>query len=249
MERIEGIILGKKSYRESDELIWILSRKYGVISGIAKGSKGKIRKKQQAIQIYQQYYIDMLYREGLSIFYTFENQQKMEIIAGEKVLPLFLYGSQIAELLQYLAPKASVGIYNETAYLFAHLSEFKHPALAIIYLYQKLFSLTGLSVQLHCCARCGSTKNIMRFSFDYIGLLCRECFMHHQDKDIKNIETVKLLSRFSRIKREQLLNLELEDEQIKQLLWFWEYLYEQYGGIRLKSSRVRERLDEDERKT
>lgn len=237
-QRVKAIVLSKKKYREYDELIWLYTEEYGMLSAIIYGVKRKRSRYKGELSLFSLVYIDIKLREGLSIIYDFELLDKH--IDENAVFLSYTYASQLSELIRRVIPEKEqiTGLLSLLHELFIIIPTMHHPELLLPFLEQKLLPYSGSMVTLNACVSCGKTQNITGFSFAMQGLICQSCQDKLLEKDILDIDKIKLLVAFSKISITKLNTLFLTKDELIFICEFWNDIYENNLGIVLRSQKV-----------
>lgn len=245
MEKIEGIVLSKKTYKEYDELIWVFTEEYGMISAIIRGSKRKNNRYRGELPIFSCVIVDIIVKQGLSIIGGFEVIDT-NFKNDKQLLHLFLYAGQLSEFIQRIVPEkeAISGLFIKLKGLFSYAGSGQYPQLSLTYLQQLLLPYSGIMLELSSCASCQNKKDIIAFSYHYSGLLCKNCQNKLVGNELLDIDQIKVLVSFSRISVEKLMTLEIQPQDETFLIAFWDELYTEYLGIYLKSKKVNKSLKE-----
>ncbi|GBU11330.1 DNA repair protein RecO [Erysipelotrichaceae bacterium] len=249
MEKLETIILAKKKYREYDELVWFFTEEYGLISAIVRGVKKKTNPYRGQLTLFSFVTMDVIVKTGLSIITAFENQG-YHTKDSQSMLNIFIYGSQISELIQRVLPEKEKvsGLFNMLVFFVEKLDKLSSPNIAVLFFQQRLLFYTGVQVNLAFCSICHEKNDIIAFSNYYHGLLCLKCKAEVGMYDITDIWKLKVLVAFSQITLEKIEGLILDEQEEAFLTAFWDEIYLETLGISLKSKKVGKSLKEMEQK-
>jgi len=238
-ERIKAIVLAKQTYREYDELVWLYTSEYGLLSALVHGIKRKRSKFSGELELLSIVYIDVKVRnKGLSTIYGFE---LIESNIGEHGIFLsYAHGASLSELIRrVLVEEPPIRYMFECLQtLFCLIPQVAQPELLLTYLQQKLLPYTGSHIRLDCCVACGQTSRIIGYSYRLHGLLCASCRTMLYAGDIHDTTKIKVLVAFSRLHISQLETLVLNETDFVFLTRFWHELYANNVGISLKSQKV-----------
>ncbi|MGL5041543.1 MAG: DNA repair protein RecO [Culicoidibacterales bacterium] len=247
MEKLTGLILAKKTYREYDELVWFFTEEFGLISAILRGVKKKRNQFRGELPVFSYVHVDINVRQGLSIISDFEVIDRHYTLA-DQVLPLFLYGGQLGELVQrVLGEKQPVnGLLFILRRLFRYVVLGACPTMGVTFLGQKLLPYTGAYLSLDACGHCGNNKNIIAFSYQLSGLVCQDCKSNLQGNEIIDANKIKALVAFSRLTLEKFEQITFDDQTCQFLEVFWDEIYHDHLGVYLKSKKVAKSIREPE---
>jgi DNA repair protein RecO (recombination protein O) len=238
-ERIKALVLAKQTYREYDELVWLYTSAYGVLSALVHGIKRKRSKFTGELELYSVVYVDMKVRsKGLSTIYGFE---LITSNIDEQALFLsYAYGANLSELTRrVLADHQPIEhMFEHLLTLFSIIRQAEQPELVLTYLQQKLVPYTGGHIGLDSCGICGKTSRIIGYAYRIQGLVCGHCRHALHSGDIHDTDKIKVLVAFFRLPSHQLATLTLNDADFAFLTRFWHDWYAQNLGVSLKSQKV-----------
>lgn len=237
-QRIKAIVLAKRKYREYDELVWLYTENYGILSAIIHGVKRKRSKYKGELSLFSVVYVDVKIKTGLSTIYDFEILKQS--INEKNIFLGYTYGSQISELLRRVLPEkeAISGMFNLIETLLLLLDKLAYPNLAVAFLQQKILVFTGSQIVLERCVICQKQTNIVAYSYFHHGLICQTCQSYVMKTDLVDDQLLKLLVAFSRLDVNKLEQLQLDLHAANFISQFWQHIYEQDLGIVLKSQKV-----------
>ena len=112
------------------------------------------------------------------------------------------------------------------------LNEGLNPVVLANILETKYLNYLGVGLNLDCCLKCGSTKNIVTIIDG--GLLCKNCY---QNEPIKDLKIIKLLRLYELIDIKSITNINVLDQLINQTNEFLDDYYDRYTGLYLKSKK------------
>ena len=232
IQEVEGIILGETNYSESSKILNVLTKEYGLIGIMSKGSrnmKSKLRGVSRKL-IYGTFHI--YYKEnglstliGVDVINSFN-----EILKG---LTKISYASYIVDLtLQVVKQNDDKEIYELLKQILLKMEENLSPAILTNILEIKLLSYLGVSPMIDGCSICGTTNDIITLSSSRGGYVCRNCYT---DEGIVSDKAVKLIRMFYYVDISSITKLDISSDTLKEINQFIEDYYDRYTGIYLKS--------------
>lgn len=247
IESCMAIVLAKRAYKESDELIWLYSDCYGLISTVIHGINRKKSRYKGKIPLFAYIQADIKRRSGLSTIIDFKVMSHFDM-TKVAVFDVLTYGSQISELIRKILPEQQKNIcmFEEIRQAFMLLPNVGQKGLLVMYFQNKLLSFIGIEYTYDCCVNCQSTRQIIAFSSVYGGLICQKCSALVSKNDLVEQHKLKVLVAFSKITLENIPALVLDEQDYLFLSMFWQVLYEQGAGIQLKSQIVNLNSDKGE---
>jgi len=241
-ERTQALILMKQKYREYDELIWLYTEEYGLLSAVIHGIKRKKTKFSGELPLFALVYIEIKRTKGLSTIYNFEIIESN--VPDDAVFLCYTHGGAMSELTRRLLSDYPPirGVFTLLAQLFAFIPQVEQPELLLVYLKQRLLPYTGSQIALDGCVSCGQTTDIVGYCYRLQGIVCKNCQHELDVRDIRELAKIKVLVAFFRLELEALSTLVIDEAAQAFLISFWDELYANNLGITLKSQGVLERM-------
>ena len=232
IKKIEGIVLSEIDYKESSKIINVLTKEYGIIGLIARGTK-QVKSKLSGVTSKLTYgYFHVNYKEnGLSNLIEVDVIDRFKSI--RKSIDLMSYSLYLLEL----AEKVYKHDNDETIYdmLIASLKKidegYDYKVITIIF-ELKMLDYLAIRPVIDECVNCGNKLDIVTISSYRGGYLCKNCA---KGEVITNIKTVKLLRMFFYVDISKITKLEVSDNIKEELSKFIYDYYDRYSGLYLKS--------------
>ena len=228
-----GIILREKDYGESSKILDVLTKEYGVIGVISKGSK-KLKSNLSGVST----------RLCYGTFHIYYKKDKLSTLTGVDIINPFInikksvlsisYATYLSELTSQVI-KQSIN-YEEIFDLFINslekINELYDPLVITNILETKYLTYLGVDPILDKCSVCGRSDNIVTMSADKNGLLCSKCRTREKIVDIKSIKFIRMyyyldISKISKIEMDIKIKNEIDD--------FLTDYYNSHTGIYLNS--------------
>ena len=232
IQEVEGIILSETNYSESSKILNVLTKEYGLIGIMSKGSrnmKSKLRGVSRKL-IYGTFHI--YYKEnGLSTLIGVDVINSFNEVL--KDLTKISYVSYIVDLtLQVVKQNDDTEIYELLKQVLLKIEENLSPAILTNILEIKLLSYLGVAPMIDGCSICGTTNDIITLSSTRGGYVCRNCYT---DEGIVSDKAVKLVRMFYYVDISSITKLDISSDTLKEINQFIEDYYDRYTGIYLKS--------------
>ena len=232
IKKIEGIILSEVDYKESSKIINVLTKEYGIIGFIAKGTK-KVNSPLTAVTSKLTYgYFHVKYKEnGLSTLMEVDVIDRFKNI--KKDISMMSYSLYLLELSDRVYKHSENNtIYDELIASLKKIDEgYDYQVITNIF-ELKMLDYLGIRPVVDECVNCGSKHDIVTISSYKGGYLCKNCA---RGEVIVNIKTIKLLRMFYYVDINKISKLEVSDSIKKELSRFIYDYYDRYSGIYLKS--------------
>lgn len=229
---IEGIILDERAYGETSKIINILTKEYGIIGVIAKGSR-TLKSELRSVTGKLTY----------GIFHMYYKENKLSTLISVDVLNTFknikkdimkiTYSSFILDLAHQVAKQNyQTDIYNLLIASLVKIEENFDPLVITNILELKYLSYLGVMPVLDACSMCGNKENIITLSIDKGGYICREC---HTNEKIVDTKTIKLIRMFYYVDISKITKLEISNKVKEEINEFLDNYYDKYTGLYLKT--------------
>ena len=232
IKKIEGIILSEVDYKESSKIINVLTKEYGIIGFIAKGTK-KVNSPLTAVTSKLTYgYFHVKYKEnGLSTLMEVDVINRFKNI--KKDISMMSYSLYLLELSDRVYKHSENNtIYDELIASLKKIDEgYDYQVITNIF-ELKMLDYLGIRPVVDECVNCGSKHDIVTISSYKGGYICKNCA---RGEVIVNIKTIKLLRMFYYVDINKISKLEVSDSIKKELSRFIYDYYDRYSGIYLKS--------------
>lgn len=240
IKKIEGIILSEVDYKESSKIINVLTKEYGIIGFIAKGTK-KVNSPLTAVTSKLTYgYFHVKYKEnGLSTLMEVDVIDRFKNI--KKDISMMSYSLYLLELSDRVYKHSENNtIYDELIASLKKIDEgYDYQVITNIF-ELKMLDYLGIRPVVDECVNCGSKHDIVTISSYKGGYLCKNCA---RGEVIVNIKTIKLLRMFYYVDINKISKLEVSDSIKKELSRFIYDYYDRYSGIYLKSREFLQSLE------
>ena len=240
IKKIEGIVVSEVDYKESSKIINVLTKEYGIIGLIARGTK-QVKSKLSGVTSKLTYgYFHVNYREnGLS------NLIEVDIINHfkniRKNIDLMSYALYLLELAERVYKHDNdENIYEMLIASLEKIDEgYDYKVIANIF-ELKMLDFLGIRPVIDECVNCGNKLDIVTISSYRGGYLCKNCC---QGEPIVNIKTIKLLRMFYYVDISKISKIEVADNIKVELSRFIYDYYDRYSGLYLKSREFLENLE------
>lgn len=231
IERVNGIILNERSYKESSKILDIITEEYGIIGVIAKGSKSlksKLRSYTTKLT-YAEFQIN--YKEG-----------KLSTLIDASIIDPFLeirkdllkisYASFMLDLTsQVLKENDNKKIYEILISCLSKINKGMDPEVMCHILELKYLSYIGISPNFNGCSVCSKQK-IVTLSSSLGGFVCLE---HRTNEKLVDPKTLKIIRMLYLIDIDKISKTDVSDKIKKEIDEFITEYYDRYTGYYLKS--------------
>lgn len=232
IQEVEGIILSETNYGESSKILNVLTKEYGLIGIISKGSrniKSKLRGVSRKL-VYGTF--NIYYKENaLSTLISVDVINSFNNIL--KDLTKISYASYIIDLvLQILKQNNDRSIYTLLIETLLKAEDGLSITILTNILELKLLKYLGVDPILDECSICGRKNDIVTLSSLSGGYICKDCYTN---EEIVSDKVVKLVRLFYYVDISSITKLDISDESVIKINQFIEDYYDRYTGIYLKS--------------
>ncbi len=232
IEEIEGIVVKESAYRETSKIITVLTKKYGIIRMMAKGSRA-LKSDLRNVTTKMTYGIFHLhYKEDkLSTLVSVDTIDSFKQI--KKDITKISYASFLLELAeQVMKHHHQEEIYDLLIATLKKIEEGFDPLVLTNILELKYLEYLGVMPILDACSVCGNKTSIATLSSDRGGYVCNHCLTNEK---IVSEKTIKLIRMFYYVDIAKITSLDIHESVKKEINTFLDNYYDRYTGIYLKS--------------
>lgn len=236
---VEGIILYITPFKESSEILQVLTKEYGLIGLLCRGSK-KIKSKflnKTRLYNYARFYIQ--YKEtGLSLvneidvidYFTYFHQD-ITLITFLSYLGSLTYqvvkqdnNNEILELLLSILKKMAAGF---------------DPLVLTNILEIKYLKYLGINLNLLSCIKCGSKDHIKTLNGTAGGLICNNCY---QNEYVVSPKTIVIIKNYMHIDVQKIKEIHISPLVKMEINLFLSNYYETFTGLYVKNKELLNKL-------
>ena len=232
IEKLEGIVLSCKDYSETSKLLSIITKKYGIISVIAKGARNLKSDLRSSSDKLTYGYFNVYYKEqGVSTLISIDiiNSFSKILMDLEKIS----YASYILDLTtQVVRQTDSKEVFSILRDTLIKLEEGLSPIILTNIIEIKLLDYLGVSPNIDSCSICGSNKNIVTLSSSAGGYVCSSCYTNEY---IVSEKTIKIVRMYYYVDIKNIKKLEVSPLVTKEINIFLNDYYDRYTGLYIKS--------------
>ncbi len=240
IEKVEGIIIGERAYSETSKILSILTKEYGIISCIAKGSR-TLKSELRSVTDKMTYGLfHMHYKEGkLSTLVSVDIIDPFRNI--KKDIVKISYASFVLELSeQVMKQNQNEEIYHLLIATLKKMDEGFDSFVLTNILELKYLEYLGVMPILDACSVCGRKTSIATLSSDRGGYVCNQCLTKEK---LVSEKAIKLVRMFYYVDINKISTLEINESVKKEINTFLENYYDRYTGIYLKSKAFLQNLN------
>lgn len=238
LESLEGIVIKERDYGDTSKIIEVFTKKYGIISMIAKGSKNPKSNLYSCTS-----------RLTYGNFYIYYKESKLSTLSIVDILdPLkeikknvlkVNYASYICELSEQVikqVPSNDINnIYNLMLNTLFKINEKFDEVILTNILELKYLDYLGVAPVLDSCSNCGRTDLIATISTQKYGLLCKNCIGNEK---IRPLDVIKYIRMYYYVDIRNITKLEVDSKVKKEIDLFLKEYYEKHTGLYLNTKRI-----------
>lgn len=231
IKEIEGFIVSEKAYGESSKIVNIITKEYGIIGLLAKGSK-RLKSSIRGIT-------EMFTYANFQVSYK-ENKLST-LISGDIINPLsnikkdiekISYLNFLSELTtQVLKQSSNKNIYDIFISSTLKINEGYDPMVITNILELKYLDFLGVAPDLNGCVICDS-PNVITLSASKGGFVCNK---HLENDYIVSDKTIKIIRMLRYVDISKISKLDLSLKTKTEINSFIDDYYERYTGLYLNS--------------
>lgn len=231
IEKVEGIVVGERSYSETSKILDVFTKKYGIIGVLSKGCK---RMKSPLRSVSEK----LTYGD----FHIFYKENKLSTLSSVDVKDIFKnikkdikkisYAAYLLELSSNVYKQSEdESIYDILVAALTKINENFDEEVITNIVELKYLNYLGILPNIDSCTVCGNKTDIVTISLKG-GYICKNCYEGEQIVSEKTIKLIRIFYYIDLLKIEKLEIGLLEKKQISDFLG--EY-YDKYTGLYLKS--------------
>ena len=231
IEKVEGIVVGERSYSETSKILDVFTKKYGIIGVLSKGCK-RMKSPLRSVS------------EKLTFgdFHIFYKESKLSTLSSVDVKDIFKnikkdikkisYASYLLELSSNIYKQSEdENIYDILVAALTKINENFDEEVITNIVELKYLKYLGILPNIDSCTVCGNKTDIVTISLKG-GYICNNCY---EGEQIVSEKTIKLIRIFYYIDLLKIEKLEIGLLEKKQISDFLEEYYDKYTGLYLKS--------------
>lgn len=231
IEKVNGIILNERSYKESSKILDIMTKEFGIIGVIAKGSKSMKSKLRSFTTKLTYAEFQISYKEG-KLSTLIDATIIDPLLEIRKDLLKISYSSFMLDLTsQVLKENDNKKIYDLLISSLLKINEGYDPEVICHILELKYLSYLGISPNFEGCSICNIQKAIT-LSAKAGGFVCKE---HHTNEKIVDVKTLKIIRMLYLCDIDKITKIEVSDKIKKEIDEFIDEYYDVYTGLYIKS--------------
>ena len=218
LETVEGIIISEKPYGETSKIINCLTKEYGIIGIIAKGSRNLKSDLRSTT--------NKLIYGNFNIYYNpFKNILKD--------LTRISYASFLIDLTEQVYKQCnSTDVYNLLISALVKINEGYDASVITNILELKFLDFLGVMPIIDRCSNCGKTSGIVTLDSSRGGYICSNCY---KNEKIVSDKTIKLIRMYYYVDISKITKLEVSKKCKLEINSFLDDYYDRYTGLYLKS--------------
>ncbi len=229
--KVEGIIISESSYKETSKLLNIITREFGLISVLAKGTKS-LKNKNRA-------FTSKLTYANFQIYYKKDKLSNLlcadlinPFINIKKDLIKISYSTYLTELAsQVIKHSNNNDIFDILVKSLVKIEQNYDPTIIKNIVELKYLNYLGIRPILDSCCVCGSI-NILTVSTSKGGFICSNC---HTNEAIISSKSIKLLRMLYYVDIEKISKINVSNDVKQEIDKFIGEYYDKYAGLYLKS--------------
>lgn len=175
-DTVSALILSQADFRESDVIVRVLTKEYGLLSFIAKGARKMTSKNAGSIIPVTKAEIQFDYKDGQTMFRLKTARTKKFYRRIHEDLKLTAASNMLCDVCAGMAHEAAVSDeeFDLLEHAFDLLQEGKDPDTLISLYISDMMKLFGIQADADECVRCGNTT-VTALSAKDGGFLCHDC--------------------------------------------------------------------------
>ena len=238
IKKVEGFVIDERSFGESSKIIYIITKDYGIIGVLSKGSKRLKSNLRGASQRFSYGLFQISYKENkLSTLVSADIINPLNNI--KKDINKISYINYISELTKQVVKQSySNKIYKLFIDSILKINEGFDQMVITNILEIKYLEFLGVSLDLDGCIICNN-KNVVTLSSYKGGFVCKN---HLDNEFIVNEKTIKIIRMLKYVDISKISKLDISNEVKHEINDFLDDYYDRYTGLYLKSKEFLKKL-------
>lgn len=232
LDKVEGIVLTEKDYKETSKILNVFTKKYGVIGIISKGCKSLKSDLRSGSSKLSYGIFSIYYKEGkLSTLMSVDVLDSFKHIKTN--IEAISFASYLLELTEQVVKQIHRdGIYDLLIDALKKINEGFDPMVITNIVELKYLEYLGVMPILDSCSICGSKTGITTLASDKGGYVCKKCYTNEPMVEEK---TIKLIRLFYYVDLGKISKLDVSSKVKEEINRFLDDYYDRYTGLYLKS--------------
>ncbi|PKR79021.1 DNA repair protein RecO [Halalkalibacillus sediminis] len=237
MEKVHGIVIRTRDYGESNKIVTLFTKEYGLISAVAKGAK-KAKSRMAAVSQPFIYGLFLVYLgKGLG---TIQQGEVLESMRGvrEDIIQT-AYASFMCELVTKIMEEKepNLALFNELYLSLERMVGGESPSAIAMMFELKMYHVGGFAPITSKCVNGHEDIPIVAFSVSEGGVICEQC--KHRALDSTNLtpQQYNLLRLMNETSIKRVRNISINQENLVFLRQILDDYYDNFGGLPLKSKK------------
>lgn len=238
-----GIVMYRRSYRERDLLVKILTDQIGPAMFYVRGAKKRgFKMAADILPFTHGHYIGTLNQHGLCYIKTASSTTQYMHIASD--LQKSAYASYILNLVDTAFDEGVPmgGWFGQVATGISKIDQGLDPQIISNIFEVQLLGRFGVQPTWDHCVICGQSQPPLDFSERYGGVLCQRHWQLDPDRMHLDRRTIHYLQLFATLNLRDLHSISVGTVTKKRLAWVLDTLYDDEVGLNLKTKRFIKQL-------
>lgn len=232
IEKLEGIIINETPYGDTSKIINILTSEHGLVGVMCKGVKSLKNPLRTRTMKFTYGYFHLKYNEN-KLSHLLEVDVIDQLKNIKESIELISYLSYITELTyQVVKQNNDKMIFDIYKNAILKIDSGCNPLIITNIIELKYLEFLGVGLNLDSCIKCGNKTQIITLDPDEGGFICKNCY---EQQKILSPKTIKLIRMYYLVELSSIKEINIKDENAREINYFLEKYYERYTGLYLKS--------------
>ncbi|GEL78309.1 DNA repair protein RecO [Tenuibacillus multivorans] len=242
IEKVQGIVLRTRDYGETNKIITLYTKEYGLISAVARGAK---KTKSRMAAITQPFIYGLFLTQigkGLGTIHQGDILNSMRGIREDIIKTA--YASYMCELVAKMVneKEPNSALFDELNISLERMLDDEPPEAISIMFELKMYHIGGFAPVVHNCVNGHDDRPITAFSVVDGGVVCDMCQSSSEYTIPLPAHAYKVLRQMSLTSIKRIRNISIKHDTLKLLRHILDQYYERYGGMTIKSKRFLDQM-------
>lgn len=232
LDEVTGIVINEQNYGEKSKIINILTKEKGIIGLMVKGGRS-LKSPLRSVSSKLTYGIFNIYYKKDKLSILSEVNVLNNFINIRKNIELISYASYLVDLATQVVRQGNENhVFDLLISSLVKINDGYNPLVIMNILELKYLDNLGVLPVLDGCVDCGTKDNIITLSSYRGGYLCNKC---RTNEPIISSKAIKLIRMYYYVNIDKIENIQVNEDNIKEIDNFLNNYYERYTGLYLKS--------------
>lgn len=242
-QKFQGLVLRNQDYHENDQLVWLLTDQFGIVTFLARGVK-QARSKQRGLVLPFTYgqYQGTINESGFSYLSDALQLHQLQTVAQDIELNAYVTYQNDLILRAFSGQKVSLAWYRQILAAQKLIDQQLDPEIITNVLELQLLKPFGVAPNLTSCVVGGERQGTFDYSLSLGGILCSRHWAQDQHRLHLVPKVVAYLRFLAQLDLQKVGKIQVSDSIKAQLRKTLDLIYQDNVGVYPKSKKFLEQM-------